>query len=250
MHRIRMCRPGTGAGEAPLAESCRSFILFPDPVTGRLRNSAGTTRPEEQTISPWSGTAPPRRVLIIRFHALGDVAVTFPASAGLRLLNRSMEMDFLTMAPALPLVETLQVFDRAFALPAYTRTASWAGKVMRMAGTLHRRRYDVILDLQRNWISRTIRRLASPEAWGEFDRFAPRPAADRVLETFHNTGFPGVAPSYRMPVLPRLQTAAGVSPARTRMERRVPVDHSQSGRVVGNEKLAPGKLCCACTQVA
>jgi ADP-heptose:LPS heptosyltransferase len=148
-------------------------------------------------------------VLIIRFHALGDVAVTFPASAGLRLLNRSTEMDFLTMTPALPLVEAVQVFDRAFSLPAYSRTASWAAQAIRMAGTLHQRRYDVILDLQRNWISRTIRRLASPEAWGEFDRFALRPAADRVLETFHRTGFGGLAPSFRMPVLPRLRAAAG-----------------------------------------
>jgi len=175
----------------------------------RHANSAGNARREEQTFAPWSGTELPRSVLIIRFHALGDVALTFPASAGLRLFGQSIAIDFLTMTPALPLVQTLQIFDQVYAIPAYARTASWAGDAMRMARSLRRRQYDVILDLQRNWISRTIRRLASPEAWGEFDRFAPRAAADRVLETFHNTGFEGVTPSYSMPVLPRVQAAAG-----------------------------------------
>ena len=170
-----------------------------------IRNARG----ERQAFARWSGTEAPRRILIIRFHALGDVALTFPSSAGLRLLYPSAEIDFLTMMPALPLVQTLQIFDHVYALPAYTRTFAWTGQTLRMAKSLRRRQYDVIVDLQRNWVSRMVRRLASPEAWGEFDRFAPRPAAARVLETFHNTGFGNVTPSYSMPVYAHLHAAAG-----------------------------------------
>jgi ADP-heptose:LPS heptosyltransferase len=49
-------------------------------------------------------------------------------------------------------------------------------------------RYDLVLDLQRNWMSRIIRRLISPLSWSEFDRYYPLPAGERVIEAFRAAG--------------------------------------------------------------
>ncbi|MGA9120098.1 MAG: glycosyltransferase family 9 protein [Bacteroidota bacterium] len=151
---------------------------------------------ERQSFSPWEQNTDPRRILIIRFHALGDVAVTLPASRGLRRCFPESEIDFLTLEPHAPFLRSLDLFDRVLTMPAGMDRVERLSHAVRTGAAARMRRYDAIIDLQRNWVSRTIRLMAHPTAWGEFNRFAPRTASDRVLETIHRTGFDRVAPSF------------------------------------------------------
>jgi heptosyltransferase-2 len=50
--------------------------------------------------------------------------------------------------------------------------------------------------------------MASPPAWGEFDRFDLRPASDRVQEVFHRTGFRDIVPDNSLPVNSRFKAEA------------------------------------------
>jgi lipopolysaccharide heptosyltransferase II len=70
------------------------------------------------------------------------------------------------------------------------------------------KRYDVVVDLQRNWQSRLIRRLAQPSAWGEFDRFSPNAASARVLDTFHRTGFSTLTQQHSLQLTSELELKA------------------------------------------
>jgi len=59
-----------------------------------------------------------------------------------------------------------------------------------LAPRLLARRYDVVLDLQNNRVSRTIRRLAHPRAWALFDRESPLAAGERTRRAIEAAGFP------------------------------------------------------------
>jgi ADP-heptose:LPS heptosyltransferase len=83
--------------------------------------------------------------------------------------------------------------------------------VVRVASRLRREKYDVVLDLQRNWVSRLLRRGLAPAAWAEFDRFSSRPAGSRTLETFHSAGFRETELCFRLPVrIDLIESAARV----------------------------------------
>jgi len=69
---------------------------------------------------------------------------------------------------------------------------------LRAGLSLRGRKYDIVLDLQRNHVSRLIRVLSGPPAWSEFDRYSPLPAPARILST---VSLGGVAnPSHEIPV--------------------------------------------------
>jgi ADP-heptose:LPS heptosyltransferase len=61
--------------------------------------------------------------------------------------------------------------------------------------------YDVVVDLQRNTLSRMIRRALRPKSCCEFDRFSLQAAGDRTRKTIDRLGFPQLPES-----LPQLQT--------------------------------------------
>lgn len=137
-------------------------------------------------------------MLVIRLHALGDVALTLPASAALRSRFPDARIDYMTTETSASLVASLRMIDEVTIVSECKDPGSWAAGAVRMGLLVRKKKYDVILDLQRNWVTRTIRRLASPAAWGEFDRFAPMSAGDRVIESFHRTGFAGLSPLHAM----------------------------------------------------
>ncbi|MGA9117436.1 MAG: hypothetical protein WB626_11720, partial [Bacteroidota bacterium] len=64
--------------------------------------------PERTVARPWRGDAPPRRVLLIRLHALGDTAITLPYLAGLRRRFPAATVDYLTTRDPASLVEALE----------------------------------------------------------------------------------------------------------------------------------------------
>lgn len=149
----------------------------------------GTGRTEPRSFAPWQKKESPGRILLIRFHAIGDVALVLPAAVAIRSLHPSSHIALLTSPHAGELASAITLFDRILApeLPGHrTARALYALRTGRYVRSL---RFDVVLDLQRNTISRIIRRVASPAAWGEFDRYEPISAWERIIDTCRRTGF-------------------------------------------------------------
>lgn len=155
---------------------------------------------ESRSFRPLSPQHQLSRILIIRLHATGDVAITFPYCTSLRKSFPNAQIDFLTTEPCADLPKALTIFDNVLVFPhcanrwgRVQHTLAWCAKIPKVY-------YDVVIDLQRNWVSRAIRRSAFPTFWGEFDRYSPNAAGDRVLDTFQRTGFDSIRPVCRMEI--------------------------------------------------
>lgn len=164
--------------------------------------------PESRTFAPWSFHHAPRSILLIRFHAIGDVAITLPAAAALAALFPHAEVDFLTSETSAPMVRAIIAFSNVYAISSSSTRSERLKNGIITGIKMRSKRYDVVVDLQRNWQSRLIRRLAQPNAWGEFDRFSPNAASARVLDTFHRTGFSTLTPDHALQLKNELQVQA------------------------------------------
>lgn len=139
---------------------------------------------------PWHRAAPPKRILAIRLQAMGDVVITLPY---LRALKRSLsgtDIDFVTRQEDGDIPRALLLFRRVYQLGGGRSERRQLLLTPLLAPRLLARRYDVVLDLQNNRVSRAIRRLASPRAWAAFDRESPLAAGERTRRTIEAAGFP------------------------------------------------------------
>jgi ADP-heptose:LPS heptosyltransferase len=101
------------------------------------------------TTPPCPGDPPrtPRRVLGMKFYGLGNVVMLIPVLEAVRRRHPDVEIDFLTMAGNLPLLERSGVVTRGLGvdtrtLPAFVRTMTAALRTVRA------RRYDTVLDFE------------------------------------------------------------------------------------------------------
>ncbi len=133
-------------------------------------------------------------------HAIGDVAITFPMAFALSQEFPEARIDFLTTATCSSLLEVLTLPGKVHVFPVVTNRWSRLAAALRFGWRIRREKYDVVIDLQRNWVSRLIRRMASPRSWAEFERFVPKPAGERVLNAFRSAGFGNISPVYSLPV--------------------------------------------------
>jgi len=156
----------------------------------------------QETISarPWRAAEPPKRILVIRFHAIGDVAITLPSCVSLRKRFPDARIDFLTSEESKLLPSSVDLFDSIIGIG--TRGSQW----VRLWGALILgirlgvNRYGLVLDLQRNWMSRLVRWLSFPAAWSEFDRFSPQSSGERVAQAFRAAGVGNGAAPGPLPV--------------------------------------------------
>ncbi|MEW6512098.1 MAG: glycosyltransferase family 9 protein [Bacteroidota bacterium] len=158
----------------------------------------------------------------MRLHAIGDVALILPAAASLRAMMPGTRIDLVTSPAAAGLADAAELFHGIFTcVTAGSRTARLL-RALRLGGTLRRRRYDLVIDLQRNWMTRIMRRIASPPSWGEFDRFSLRPAWIRITDTITRSGldFPKRPPSVCIPPA-RAQQARALLAAHGHREGRM-----------------------------
>jgi lipopolysaccharide heptosyltransferase II len=171
-------------------------------------NAAPPKKVESRSVHPWDRIDAPGKILIIRFHAFGDVALTLPASLGLRERFPDSEIDFLTLGTAAPLLRSVRLFNRVLEFPSNSNRATRLMNAVRFGMLARSQHYDVVIDLQRNRISRMVRQAASCPAWSEFDRFGPLPAAERTLSAIHDAGFNNVVPSHAFTINETLRVQA------------------------------------------
>ncbi len=163
---------------------------------------------ESISFNPWTRSHGPKRILIIRIHAIGDVAITLPYCLALRKQFPNSQIDFLTTASTESLVNAANIFDQIHTFPFCKNRRERIRQAVTLSYIMRNYRYDLIIDLQRNWITRLIRTVSSPESWSEFDRFSMKPAGDRTLETFHRIGFNDLQPNYNLDIKPEFSRKA------------------------------------------
>lgn len=139
---------------------------------------------------PWRRPEPPRRVLLIRLQALGDLVITIPYAAALRRSLSGTEIDLLAREEVAEIPEQVVLFDHVFRLGGGRATSRQLFHALRLVPTLRERRYDAVLDLQNNHVSGIVRRLLRSEAWCAFDRSSPVSHGDRTRHAIEAAGFP------------------------------------------------------------
>lgn len=137
----------------------------------------------------WRGASPPRRILAIRLQAMGDLVITLPYLNHLRgLLPADAGLDLLTREEVASIPRSMVLFDEVYALGGGRDLKKQLFSSLFFLPRLLKNRYELIIDLQNNTVSRFIRKMLFPPAWTAFDRFAPLPAGERTRQTITAAG--------------------------------------------------------------
>ena len=124
----------------------------------------------------------------MRLQALGDTVLTLPYLQAVRRLLPNATLDFLTREEVADIPRALVLFDDVHAIGGGRSTRRQIASAAFLLPRLLARRYQVVLDLQRNRVSRFVRMALAPPAWTEFDRFSPRLAGERTRRTIEAVG--------------------------------------------------------------
>jgi len=148
---------------------------------------------------PWTRQQPPRRILAIRYQAMGDTVVTLPYLQGLRsILPPSVELDFLTREETEGVPKNIHLFDNVYSVGGRRSKKKIILHTLKMLPRLLMRRYDVVIDLQHNLYSRIIRTAIRPRAWALYDKYSPISGAERYRQTISAAGLGENQPSFRL----------------------------------------------------
>jgi ADP-heptose:LPS heptosyltransferase len=158
---------------------------------------------------PLPAGAEPERVVVVRFHAFGDTAITFPLLAALRKRFPTVRLDVVTDVRSEALFRAHRDVDDVFAFDTRQGRFRKGTSLLLLALSARRRAVPVVLDLQRNRWSAFLIRLLAPGAWVGFDRHAPRTALSRYLEAAEELGLGRLAPVFAPHAREPLLEAAG-----------------------------------------
>lgn len=128
------------------------------------------------------------RILAIRLQAMGDVVITLPYLNSLKRSLPDAELDLLTGGEAAAIPRSLALFSRVFAIGG---GRSFKRQCLSTAALLPRlllRRYDAVLDLQNNEVSRAVTLALRPERHCLFDKESALPAGERTRLAIESSG--------------------------------------------------------------
>lgn len=138
---------------------------------------------------PWKKSHPPRRVLAIRLQAMGDTIITLPYLQALRnSLPPGTKLDFLTREEVDPVPKSLTLFNKVYSIAGGRNFKKQFIFTWLMLPRLMFNRYDMVIDLQNNLLSRLVRQFTMPKAWSQFDKASPIPAGERTRLTIESVG--------------------------------------------------------------
>lgn len=138
---------------------------------------------------PWLLPSPPRRILAIRLQAMGDTVITLPYLLHLRnSLPAGVRLDLLTREETGDIPKNIDLFDHVYTIGGARHFRRQLVYTFFLLPRLMLQRYEAVIDLQNNIISRIVRRTIRPRAWSEFDRFSPLAAGERTRLTIEAVG--------------------------------------------------------------
>jgi ADP-heptose:LPS heptosyltransferase len=125
-----------------------------------------------------------KRILVIKFGALGDFAQVFAPMSAIRRAHPDAELTLLTTPPYRALAEASGIFNH---IDTDGRPKGWAAW-LRMAGRLRRARYDRVYDLHTSKGSTRLwwALLPRPPEWSGIARFGSHPQTRPDRNGMHN----------------------------------------------------------------
>ena len=129
---------------------------------------------------PWARKNKPRKILAIRFQAMGDLMITLPYLQSLKEQTNQVQIHLLTRAEVCQIPKNLMLFEKVFSIGGGRNAKIQFILSLLTLPLLWLERYDVVIDLQNHSISKIIRKLLRASAWSEFDRSSRVLAGDRT----------------------------------------------------------------------
>jgi ADP-heptose:LPS heptosyltransferase len=131
----------------------------------------------------------PKRILAIRLQAMGDMVITLPYLQHLKkILPPDSQLDLLTREEVENIPRSIMLFDKVYSIGGGRNLKKQLFYTGLLLPVLMLRRYDVVIDLQNNIISRIVRQAVRPKAWSVFDRFSHIAAGESTRLTIEAIG--------------------------------------------------------------
>ncbi|MFL5752234.1 MAG: glycosyltransferase family 9 protein [Bacteroidia bacterium] len=145
----------------------------------------------------WKGGIP-KRILLIRLQAIGDTILMLPFAENFRRqLPEHSEIDLLTREVMDEVPNNIFLFRKVYAIKGGRSSKKQLISLLTILPLLLARRYDAVLDLQNNRISRIARKTLRPGCWSQFDTQSPIPALRRYEKAILSSGIvKEISPSY------------------------------------------------------
>jgi heptosyltransferase II len=136
----------------------------------------------------WKEKHSPRKVLVMRFQALGDTIITLPYLQSLKRNYPEIELHFFTREEVCTIPKHVGIFDRIITIGGGRNAKLQFLLALLKLPFLWTQRYDVVLDLQKHKISIIVRKLLFVKAWAELDKYSPNAAGSRYQATIESLG--------------------------------------------------------------
>ncbi len=144
---------------------------------------------EKLNYKSWQFKSLPKRILIIRLQAMGDVAITLPYVQSLKeKLPAVTKLDFLTRNEVKDLPGSVKLYDWIYSIGGGRNTMLQLFCLLFLLPKLKINNYDIVIDLQRNKLSRFVRKFIDPVAWSEIERFSETSAGDKYQKGIEAVG--------------------------------------------------------------
>ncbi|MCH8326586.1 MAG: glycosyltransferase family 9 protein [Bacteroidetes bacterium] len=144
---------------------------------------------EKLNYKSWQFKSLPKRILVIRLQAMGDVAITLPYVQSLKeKLSAITKLDFLTRNEVKDIPGSVKLYDSIYSIGGSRNTLLQFISLLFLLPKLKINNYDIVIDLQRNKLSRLVRKFIDPEAWSEIERFSETSAGDKYQKGIEAVG--------------------------------------------------------------
>lgn len=137
----------------------------------------------------WGSKSSPKKILIIRLQAMGDVAITLPYVQSLKKkLPADTKLHFLTRNEVKDIPGSVRLYDWIYSIGGGRNTKLQLINLLLLLPRLKINKYDIVIDLQRNKLSKLVRRFLIPAAWSEIERFSASSAGDKYQKGIEAIG--------------------------------------------------------------
>ena len=168
-----------------------SIVPFKKSAKGVLQGliNYGGNDPANIPAKPWTKKTQPKKILVIRLQATGDVTITLPYLQYLRhALPATTKLDFLTRKECEDIPKNIYLFDTVISIGGGRSFRKQLLRTYFLLPKLLMKHYDIVVDLQNNEVSELVRKSIHPAAWSVFDRFSSRSAGERTRLTIEAVG--------------------------------------------------------------
>jgi len=127
----------------------------------------------------WKKSHPPKKILVIRYQALGDTIATLPYLQNIKRHYQGIELHLIVRKEFSDVHKYIDLFDSVVTIGGSRNAKSQFIFTLLKVPYLWKQRYDVVIDLQNNRISNILRKLLKPDAWSEYDRYSAIAGSER-----------------------------------------------------------------------